>query len=88
MPGLEPPSTPRDVYEEGWLSVPVKWYTLTDKGRRGYKLEDKGQRCIVVIIRLGVGCTLSSRRVGPRGANFVARTQMAATASWAWVLKT
>ena len=43
-----------DVYEEGWLIVPIKWYALEDKDRRGYKLLNQ-KRYIVVnaMIRLG-----------------------------------
>lgn len=25
-----------DEFEEGWLIVPVHWYKLEDRGRRGY----------------------------------------------------
>lgn len=43
-----------DVYEEGWLIVPIKWYELEDKGRRGYKLLPLEHHIVVnAMIRLG-----------------------------------
>ena len=56
-----------DVYEEGWLIVPIKWYALEDKDRRGYKLLNQ-KRYIVVnaMIRLG-GLHFEGSQGGPQG---------------------
>ena len=57
-----------DVFEEGWLIVPVHWYTLVDRGRLGYKREDGVTRYIVVnaMIRLG-GLRFEGSQGGPQG---------------------
>ena len=57
-----------DVLEEGWLIVPVKWYKLEDKDRRGYKLLPEVRHIVVnAMIRLG-GLHFEGSQGGRKGA--------------------
>lgn len=59
-----------DVFEEGWLIVPVKWYKLEDKDRRGYKLLPEVRHIVVnAMIRLG-GLHFEGSQGGPQGRTF------------------
>ena len=56
-----------DVYEEGWLIVPVKWNEQEDKERRGYKLQSQLRYIVVnATVRLA-GLRFEGSQGGPQG---------------------
>ena len=58
-----------DVFEEGYLIVPIRWYELVDTERRGYKLHTEVRHVVVNAMIFLDGLQFEGGQGGPQGRN-------------------
>jgi len=58
-----------DVFEEGYLIVPIRWYELVDTERRGYKLHTEVHHIVVNAMVFLDGLQFEGGQGGPQGRN-------------------
>ena len=58
-----------DVFEEGYLIVPIRWYELVDKERCGYKLHTEVRHVVVNAMIFLDGLQFEGGQGGPQGRN-------------------
>ena len=61
-----------DVFEEGYLIVPIRWYTLECTKRRGYKLVSEVRHIMVNAMVFLDGLQFEGGQGGPQGRNLCA----------------